>query len=497
MSSAATRPGEAHEAREGLLGIVYGDVGTTALKFSVIHPVERNEYVSIKHETCGDVLGRVEEVERRTDLSIERANEMANGGAVDIEEKVSARVSILGYRDDRGLLQVPLTPFRAGEHVLRAETDLISEVIGIKQNKKIGAYVGKLVGHDIPILLDINLMVQKHVSVLAKTGGGKSYITGDLIEELLKHNVTCMIIDPHGEYGSLRDKGKHDKGMDRFGVEPRGYKDQILEFSPDTKVNATAEALRFTLSNLDARDILQLANPSQLRQRLPALRRALEVLRAAVREFDVADIIRVLQREDDPQNQPLIEDLIYLQEVDIFAKEGTRIDQLVQKGKTSIINLKGVPPDVQELVVNRIADAIFRLRKLNRIPPMMLVVEEAHNYCPQVGQASSSKVLRTIASEGRKFGLGLLVVTQRAAKVDKNVLSQCNTQIILEVTNPNDLKAITSSVEGITPGMEEEIQRLPIGQAIVIGAGIQMPLIIEVRARETRHGGESVTVIEE
>ena len=53
-------------------------------------------------------------------------------------------------------------------------------------------------------------------------------------------------------------------------------------------------------------------------------------------------------------------------------------------------------------------------------------------------------MFRTIASEGRKFGLGILIVTQRAAKVDKNVLSQCNTQIILKVTNPNDLKLITA-----------------------------------------------------
>ena len=497
MSTAAARPSGHSEVRPGFLGIVYGDVGTTHLKFSVITPVDRNEYVAVRHETCGEVLGRVEEVERRTDLSIERAQGIANGESVDIEEKVSAQVAIIGYRDDRGLLQVPLTPFRAGEQVVRAETDLIAQVIGIKQNKKTGAYVGKLVGHDLQILLDINGMVQKHVSVLAKTGGGKSYITGVLVEELLKHGVTTMIIDPHGEYGALRDKGKHDKLMDRFGVEPRAYKDQIAEFSPETKVNPTAKALRFTLSNLDAREILQLANPGQLKQRLPPLRRALEVLRASVREFDVADIIRVLQREDEAQNQPLIEDLLYLQEVDIFAKEGTRIDELVQKGKTSIINLKGVPPDVQELVVNRIADALFRLRKLDRVPPMMLVVEEAHNYSPQVGTAASSKIMRTIASEGRKFGLGLFVVTQRAAKVDKNILSQCNTQIILKVTNPNDLKAITSSVEGITPGMEDEIQRLPIGQAIVMGAGVQMPLIIEVRARETRHGGESVTVIEE
>ena len=496
-TAAAARGTDVPEGRTGFLGIIYGDVGTTQFRFSVVNSVERNEYVAVNHETCGEVLGRVEEVERRTDLSIERAQNMANGESVDIEEKVSARVAVIGYRDDRGLLQVPKTPFRAGEAVSRAEDELITRTIGIKQSRKTGAYVGTLLGHGIPILLDINGMVQKHVSVLAKTGGGKSYLTGVLVEELLKHNVTAVVIDPHGEYGALRDKGKHDKLMDRFGVEPRAYKDQINELSPDTRINPQAKPLKFTLSNLDAREILGLANPAQMKSFLPALRRALDVLRSSVREYDIGDVIRVLQREDEQQNQALIDDLLYLKEVDIFAKEGTRVDELVQKGKTTIINLKGVPPDVQELVVSRVADALFRLRKLNRVPPMMLAVEEAHNYCPQVGTAASSKVMRTIASEGRKFGLGLLIVTQRAAKVDKNVLSQCNTQIILKVTNPNDLKAITSSVEGITPGMEDEIQRLPIGQAIVMGAGVQMPLIIEVRARETRHGGESVTVIEE
>jgi len=67
--------------------------------------------------------------------------------------------------------------------------------------------------------------------------------------------------------------------------------------------------------------------------------------------------------------------------------------------------------------------------------------------------------------------------------------------MILKVTNPNDLKAITASVEGLTAGMADEIQRLPIGVALCIGGNIQMPLFVEVRPRESRHGGESVEII--
>ncbi len=496
-AEAESRP-SAHQGGEGFIGIVYGDVGSTSLHISVINYVERNEFVMVPHETCGAVLGRVEEVDRRTDLSLEKAQALGSGESVDIEEKVSATVAVIGYRDDRDLLQVPRTPFKAGAPVMRADEALIRRVLGLSEDKHHGAYVGLLAGHNIRVYLDINIMAQKHVSILAKTGGGKSFLAGGLIEELIKHRVTCIVIDPHGEYTSLSEKGKVPHGAERFGVEPRSYKDDITVFSPDVKVNPHARPLKFTLSNLDARDILSLTGgKGKVRQHLTALRKALDFLRQAGRDYSMLDIIHVLERDEDPQNGSLVDDLEYLAEVDIFAREGTRIDDIVSKGRTTIIDLKGTPPDIQELVVSRLATALFELRKVNRLPPMMLVVEEAHNFCPQVGQVASSKIFRTIASEGRKFGLGLLCVTQRAAKIDKNVLSQCNTQIILKVTNPNDLKAIAASVEGLTSGMEEEIQRLPIGVAIITGAGLQMPMMVEVRPRETRHGGESIRVIDD
>jgi DNA helicase HerA-like ATPase len=100
-----------------------------------------------------------------------------------------------------------------------------------------------------------------------------------------------------------------------------------------------------------------------------------------------------------------------------------------------------------------------------------------------------------VAAEGRKFGLGLCVVTQRPAKIDKNVLSQCATQIILKLTSPNDLKVIAQSIEGFTEGMEDDIQGLPIGVALITGSSLSRPMIVEIRVRETKHGGEDVSVI--
>jgi hypothetical protein len=480
----------------GVIGIVYGDVGTSELKCSVIAPLEKGEYVQIPHETCGLVLGQVDRMERKTNLSLEKAISMSQGEIMDIQDKVLADIRVIGYRDEMGLLQTPRAPFKAGTQVSRADSGLISKVIGIKHSEKTGAYIGMLNGHDIQIQLDINEMVQKHVSVLAKTGGGKSYMTGVIVEELLKHDVTVMIIDPHGEYSSLREAGKATEHMERFGVRPRGYPDKIHEFAPDTKTNKDAKPLRFTLSNLEARDILSMTNVKNVRLALPALKKTLEMIKANKQSFSMKDLIRTLEAQEDAQNANLIQELTYLDEVNIFAERGTKLDELIQKGKMTVLNLRGTPPEIASLIVNRVLTSLFEMRKINAIPPMLVVTEEAHNYCPQQGSTASSKIMRTIASEGRKFGLGLVIITQRAAKVDKNVLSQCGTQVILKITNPLDLKAVISSVEGLTAGVTEEIQQLPIGVAIVCGGGVQVPLFVRVRPRETRHGGESVKVIE-
>ncbi|MEM2839103.1 MAG: ATP-binding protein [Thermoplasmata archaeon] len=499
----AERPEKEHAVRHarssksGLveIGVIYGNVGTTSFNILLTGEIEKLEYVQTEHEHHGWILGQIIEIERVTDFTAAKAVEAVKGASLDIEEKEIARVSLIGYRDERNLLQSPRTPLRAGAAVYRATDDLIRQVVGLKEGSPTGAYIGLLSGHDIRVELDINKMVQKHVSILAMTGAGKSYCSGDLIEEFMKHDVTTVIIDPHGEYHTLGEKGRVEKTARDFGVHPRGYADRVIEFAANTAINKDAKPLRFTLSALDAREILSLTNIKNVRSYLTMLRRTLDVLREAKGDFTLKDVIDSLLATEDPQVNTLVSELEYLQESEIFADKGTRIDELVRKGKTTVINLKGAPPDIQELIVNRLCTSLFELRKSDKIPPLMLVCEEAHNFAPQQGKACSTKIMRTIASEGRKFGLGLTIISQRPAKVDKNVLSQCNTQIILKVLNPNDLKAISASIEGLTEAMEEEIQRLPIGTALVTGGGTAMPLFVDIRPRETKHGGESIEIV--
>lgn len=477
------------------VGRIYGDVGIGQFHLILSLPVERGDYVTVEDETHGRVLCQLDDLQRKSDLDLERAGHLGSGEEGSIHESLLGVARIIGFRDAQGLVRCPTIPFRSGAHVYRAEESLIAEVLGLKHRPATCAYIGMLRNHELKVELDINQLVQRHVSVLAKTGGGKSYLLGVLIEELLRHKVTCVIVDPHGEYGSLRVAAEKSEGQRRFGVEPQGFARQIREFSPDPSLNPNAKPLTFSLRNTDPRDLLVFMGLTSVKSYLGTLKQIVENVALANPEYTVRDLVRAAEATEGAVAETLRERLEYVEQTKLLGPVGTSLHELVEQGCATLVNLRGVAPDVQELVVARIAQTLFDNRKKNKIPPLFLVLEEAHNFAPQQGSATCSRILKNIASEGRKFGLGLCAVTQRAARIDKSVLSQCNTQLILQVTNPLDLKAIAQSIEGLTDGMTQMIQSLPVGVALVTGGGYHTPLFCEVRPRASRHGGESVQIV--
>ncbi|MCK4902475.1 MAG: DUF87 domain-containing protein, partial [Thermoplasmatales archaeon] len=415
-----------------------------------------------------------------------------------IKASLSAHADVIGYRDKKGLLQSPRSPFSAGAAILRADEQLIRHVLGLNASNENGAYIGLLKGHNLKVFLNVDALVQKHISILAKTGGGKSYACGVLIEEFLKQKIPMVIIDTHGEYHSLSEPNKSrkdQKNMERFGIKKHGYESQINEYSP---MGSRGRIKHITLNgvNLEAREIIDLLSAKLSGPQIGVLYQAVKEIKEYKKLWNLRDIIEAVNRSKSNARWNVIASLESLDSIGVFSENGTPTSELVVKGKCSTINMKGVPPDVQDVVVARLTKELFDDRKAGKVQPFLMVVEEAHNYCPErgFGTAVSSSILRTVASEGRKFGMGLCIVSQRPAKVDKNIISQCNTNIILKVTNPNDLKAITASVEGLTSKTCDEIQRLPIGVALVSGAGLQMPIMAEIRTRETNHGGKSVGI---
>ncbi len=481
------------------VGIIYGDVGSTAFNFTVDNQnVRKFDYVAAPHKE-GYILAQVMDIKRYSDLSFEHAKTLRSTGELPpIKSDVSAFADVIGYRDKRGNLQVPRTPFDSGSEINIAEQDFIRQILGLHADKDSGAYIGLLKGHNLPVYLNIDSLVQKHICILAKTGGGKSYACGVLVEELLKKKIPLVVIDTHGEYTSLGSPNKtkkEKKNMERFNVKPQEYKSQLIEYSP-IFTRGNIKHLSLNGVNLEAGEIRDLLSSKLSGPQIGVLYQAIKEVKEYKQYYTLRDIIETVNRSKSNARWNVIASLESLDSIGVFTENGTKTDELVRKGKCSIINMKGVPPDIQEVVVARLTKQLFEDRKAGRIEPFLLIVEEAHNYCPErgFGNAVSSSILRTIASEGRKFGMGLCIVSQRPAKVDKNVISQCNTTIILKVTNPNDLKAIIQSVEGLTSQTYDEIQRLPIGVALISGASLQIPLMAEIRTRETNHGGKSVDI---
>src|SRR2546427_7270016 len=100
MESAAHHRPSAHHG-DGFVGVIYGDIGTTAFRCSVAEAVERNEFVQVQHETCGIVLGRGRERARERALSLPRAASLGGGDQSRVEERVSAEMREIVHRQHR------------------------------------------------------------------------------------------------------------------------------------------------------------------------------------------------------------------------------------------------------------------------------------------------------------------------------------------------------------------------------------------------------------
>ncbi|MCJ2514042.1 MAG: DUF87 domain-containing protein, partial [Candidatus Thermoplasmatota archaeon] len=183
------------------IGVIYGNVGSTEFNFIVDgYNIRKFDYVAAPHKE-GYVLAQVMDIKRYSDFKFQEATMLQSNDELPyIKSNVSAYADVIGYRDKRGLLQTPRTPFETGSRIIPANEDLIRHVIGLYSEKQNGAYLGLLKGLNLPVFLNIDSLVQKHICILAKTGGGKSYACGVLVEELLKKKVPMVIIDTHGEY---------------------------------------------------------------------------------------------------------------------------------------------------------------------------------------------------------------------------------------------------------------------------------------------------------
>lgn len=168
-----------------------------------------------------------------------------------------------------------------------------------------------------------------------------------------------------------------------------------------------------------------------------------------------------------------------------------------EKGQITIIDLSLLPAEILHVIVSVLARVIFeahqRYRRLNGvILPTTLIVEEAHNFIRRYETESEeissvklcSQAFEKIAKEGRKFGLGLLVSSQRPSELSQTVLSQCNTFLLHRLVNDKDQEMVKKLVPDNLGNILNELPVLPTRKAILLGWAAPIPILIEVRKLE-------------
>jgi len=169
----------------------------------------------------------------------------------------------------------------------------------------------------------------------------------------------------------------------------------------------------------------------------------------------------------------------------------------------TVLDVSGLPPEVMSTVVGTMLEivygALFWAMELpvgGRMQPLLIVLDEAHRFLPVSKDSVTHRAVSRIAKEGRKYGVGLMVVTQRPSDVDGSVLSQCGTMLALRVSNPSDRSAVASSIPDDLGGLTELLPSLRTGEALVLGDALQVPSRIRVNKARRKPIGEDPTLPE-
>jgi len=463
--------------------------GPSTRKFSfLINPgqkVHRGQFVQLDTGT-GILVGRIEDVIKtnRYFMRPESVKEFEKSGKpmgeifpVTDWEYLVAEVRALGIMHE-GMFKEASFPASPGDRVLEPEGRILEKFFGL--DTKQGIRLGTIPYHSVEASLDMTKLFQKHMAILALSGGGKSYLTSVLMEELLDRKpehggLAAVIIDPHGEYSSFAD----DKN-----------------YSSNVRVYHSSD-IRMDISNMSAYNLARFMpslSPAQVRELDKAIR---NLRKSRGKGYGISELIEAVETAEmkSQVRDVLISLLIGLGRTGLFGiSDSPTLQELAKHGRLAIIDLsEEISIRKKQMVTACLAGRLFEARRQGKIPPFLLVVEEAHQFCPEKTakeNAISKPIITTIAREGRKFGASLCLISQRPKYLATTALAQCNTHIILRINNPNDLDHLKSSSEGITEDVLKRISSLKVGSGLIVGEAVNFPLFVDIRKRKSRESSK-------
>jgi DNA helicase HerA-like ATPase len=379
----------------------------------------------------------------------------------------------------------PTFPPSPGVKVFNADNERIKKFLALEEN---GLDLGKLQFHDVELKLNLSKLLQKHLAIVATSGAGKSYFVSVLLEELLSRKreqgqIGVVVFDTHGEYTCFGEPLKQSNAG------------QFVDFSSKTKI-IDGSKIRIACSKVSVNMFSSITemSPNQKRALARILSKLNDEMKSGAGPFDLSAVKSEIENIDNEKTRASLYGVISeIEEVGLFGKiDEPSVVDFVKPAQMVVIDLNSVISEKKkQILVAYLSNKLFNERRghSKKIPPFALFVEEAHNFIPEgtaIEHAVARSSLRTIAREGRKFGASLVVISQRPKRLDTTTLANCNTNIILRITNPYDLDHISQSCEGLDKSSIGIISSLRVGEALVVGEAANAPTFFKVRLRKSQ-----------
>lgn len=395
--------------------------------------------------------------------------------------------------------------------------------------------------------LNGNKFFQRHAIIVGSTGSGKSWATARILEQVAElTNANALVFDIHGEYGPLHGKGiRHLRIAGPSDLDQKktladgvlylpfwllGYEAMLSMFVDRSDQNAPNQAMIMSRTIIEAKreylvngahqDVLENFTidspvPFSVNEVLKKLGEInIEMIPGARAGTEKAGdfngkLSRLIQRLENKRTDRRlgflfggdaeVQQFEWLEKLVGTLFTGTK-NQLDAQGGVKIIDFSEVPSDILPLIVSLVAGIAFSIQQWTPAEsrhPVAIFCDEAHLYIPERREAGgagdiSIEIFERIAKEGRKYGVGLAVISQRPSEVNRTVLSQCNNLVAMRLTNGDDQAVVKKLLPDSLGSFGDLLPVLDTGEALVVGDASLLPT--RIRIAEPKQKPNSGTV---
>lgn len=479
-----------------IIGYTIGSATTQEALMLAEKKVRVGTYVILEYDDM-KVLGVITAINRGSPMLDEGVNDVEMVGRIkqldsNIPHFLKANIKLLCKLDNENFNQ-PDYPPSGGTQVRLAEKEELQRIFSQGDVR-----IGTLVGTDVEVRLKVNTL-SRHLAILAATGSGKSNTVAVLTQRLSELGGTSVIFDYHGEYYSsdVENKNLIEPRINPLMLAPKEFATLI-----DIKANAfkqfrilrrAFEALRMEFSE-KLRKGGDLGNINSFLFESLENKVKEEIGKENLKKSDTAGD-EVLNKIEEFRDK-------YFDIIDVMTPD---VVDMLKPGKVNIVNLSSLDEEAMDAIISHYLRRILDSRKEWKNSshtkglsfPVILVIEEAHVFLNKTENTLTKYWASRIAREGRKFGVSLVIVSQRPKGLDENILSQMTNKIVLKIVEPNDKNYVLEASDDLSEDLVNQLPSLNVGEAIVIGKIVKIPAIVKVDKFPGKLGGTDPDLIKE